>query len=204
MIELYFSLKYSETRHEVIFQGGNMKYVFICSPYRPIGKDLETELKNNIDQAKRACRLAVSRGLIPLAPHLYFDDNDPQERKFGQQVGKEWMRCVSEVWVVGDRISSGMEEELKLARLWSIPIKKVKFHNEQEKLYPDRNTVEQLRKEYPAGCRVKLLKMDDIQAPPIGTEGTVVHVDDTGSICVRWDTGSGLNVVYGVDRCVKI
>lgn len=23
MIELYFSLKYSETRHEVIFQGGN-------------------------------------------------------------------------------------------------------------------------------------------------------------------------------------
>ena len=93
-----------------------MKYVFICSPYRPIGKDLETELKNNIDQAKRACRLAMSRGLIPLAPHLYFtqflDDNDPQERKFGQQAGKEWMRCVSEVWVVGDRISSGMEEEV--------------------------------------------------------------------------------------------
>ena len=46
--------------------------------------------------------------------------------------------------------------------------------------------------------------MDDIQAPPIGSEGTVVHVDDTGSICVRWDTGSGLNVIYGVDRCVKI
>ena len=41
---------------------------------------------------------------------------------------------------------------------------------------------------------MKLLEMDDIQAPPIGTEGTVVHVDDTGSICVRWDTGSGLNV----------
>lgn len=179
-----------------------MKYVFICSPYRPVGKDPETERKNNIDQAKRACRLAVSRGLIPLAPHLYF--TDPQERKFRQQVGKEWMVCVSEVWIVGDRISSGMEEELKLARLWSIPIKKVKFHNEQEKLYPDRNTVEQLRKEYPAGCRVKLLEMDDIQAPPIGTEGTVVHVDDTGSICVRWDTGSGLNVIYGVDRCVKI
>lgn len=127
-----------------------MKYVFICSPYRPVGEDPETELRKNIDQAKRACRLAVSRGLIPLAPHLYFtqflDDNDPQERKFGQQAGKEWMVCVSELWVVGDRISSGMEEELKLARLWSIPIKKVKFHNEQEKLYPDRNTVEQLRK----------------------------------------------------------
>lgn len=58
-----------------------MKYVFICSPYRPVGEDPETELRKNIDQAKRACRLAVSRGLIPLAPHLYFDDNDPQERK---------------------------------------------------------------------------------------------------------------------------
>ena len=142
-----------------------MKYVYICSPYRPVGEDPETELRKNIDQAKRACRLAVSRGLIPLAPHLYFtqflDDNDPQERKFGQQAGKEWMVCVSELWVVGDRISSGMEEELKLARLWSIPIKKVKFHNEQEKLYPDKNTVEQLRKEYPAGCRVKLLEMDE-------------------------------------------
>lgn len=61
-----------------------MKYVFICSPYRPVGEDPETELRKNIDQAKRACRLAVSRGLIPLAPHLYFDDNDPQERKFGK------------------------------------------------------------------------------------------------------------------------
>lgn len=47
-----------------------MKYVYICSPYRPVGEDPETELRKNIDQAKRACRLAVSRGLIPLAPHL--------------------------------------------------------------------------------------------------------------------------------------
>ena len=73
-----------------------MKYVYICSPYRPVGEDPETELRKNIDQAKRACRLAVSRGLIPLAPHLYFtqflDDNDPQERRIGQQAGKEWMR----------------------------------------------------------------------------------------------------------------
>lgn len=44
-----------------------MKYVYICSPYRPVGEDPETELRKNIDQAKRACRLAVSRGLIPLA-----------------------------------------------------------------------------------------------------------------------------------------
>ena len=41
--------------------------------------------------------------------------------------------------------------------------------------------------------------MDDIQAPPIGTLGTVKHVDDIGTIHVSWDTGSGLGVVFGED-----
>ena len=42
------------------------------------------------------------------------------------------------------------------------------------------------------------------QAPPVGTRGTVIGVDDTGSIMVAWDNGSGLNVIYGVDRCRKV
>ena len=36
--------------------------------------------------------------------------------------------------------------------------------------------------------------------PPIGTQGTVISVDDIGSIMVRWDTGGRLSVVYGVDK----
>ena len=59
--------------------------------------------------------------------------------------------------------------------------------------------VESLRKEYPVGTRVRLVQMDDVQAPPIGTEGTVYGVDDLGSLLVKWDNGSSLNVVYGVD-----
>lgn len=58
-----------------------------------------------------------------------------------------------------------------------------------------------LREQYPVGARVELLEMDDPQAPPIGTKGTVRGVDDAGSIMVRWDTGSGLSVAYGADRC---
>lgn len=58
-----------------------------------------------------------------------------------------------------------------------------------------------LRKKYPTGARVELLQMDDVQAPPRGTKGTVYGVDDTGSLMVRWDNGSGLNVIYGVDSC---
>ena len=70
--------------------------------------------------------------------------------------------------------------------------------------FPRREVVEALRKEYPAGTRVELVKMDDMQAPPIGTKGTVRGVDDTGSIMVDWDNGSGLNVVYGEDEVRKV
>ena len=70
--------------------------------------------------------------------------------------------------------------------------------------FPNRNIVEMLRKQYPVGTRVELVEMDDCQAPPIGTLGTVKGVDDTGSILVRWDNGSSLNVVYGEDLCRKI
>ena len=61
-------------------------------------------------------------------------------------------------------------------------------------------TVNSIREEFPVGCRVSLVKMDDPQAPPIGTCGTVTGVDDSGSVLVDWDNGSGLNVVYGEDR----
>lgn len=64
-----------------------------------------------------------------------------------------------------------------------------------------RETVERIRKQYPVGCRVELLRMDDAQAPPIGTKGTVRYVDDIGSLGVAWDNGSSLQVVYGEDLC---
>ena len=70
--------------------------------------------------------------------------------------------------------------------------------------FPSKETVERIRKQYPVGCRVELVQMDDVQAPPIGTKGTVTGVDDTGSLLMRWDMGSGLNVVYGEDIVRKV
>ncbi len=70
--------------------------------------------------------------------------------------------------------------------------------------YPNRNTVERLRKEYPVGTRVELVRMDDVQAPPIGTLGTVLGVDDTGSLIMKWDNGYGLNVIFGEDIVRKV
>ena len=45
--------------------------------------------------------------------------------------------------------------------------------------------------------------MDDPQAPPKGTCGTVIGIDDTGDLIVRWDTGSGLKLLYGIDEFTK-
>lgn len=67
-------------------------------------------------------------------------------------------------------------------------------------LFANRSQVERLRLRYPIGTRVELVEMGDAQAPPIGSQGTVTGVDDTGSLLVDWDNGSGLNVIYGVDR----
>ena len=61
-----------------------------------------------------------------------------------------------------------------------------------------------LRSTYPPGTRVVLVQMDDVQAPPMGTHGTVTGVDDTGSLLVDWDNGSGLNVIWGVDVVRKV
>ena len=70
--------------------------------------------------------------------------------------------------------------------------------------FPSRETVERLRREYPAGTRVELVCMDDCQAPPAGTHGTVFGVDDTGSLLMKWDNGSRLNVACGEDIVKKL
>ena len=70
--------------------------------------------------------------------------------------------------------------------------------------FPTEKQVDAIQKRYPSGSRIELIKMDDPQAPPEGTKGTVICVDDAGDILVDWDNGSGLNVVYGVDIVRRI
>ena len=65
--------------------------------------------------------------------------------------------------------------------------------------FPSRAAVEKLKQQYPVGTRIVLRKMEDFQAPPVGTKGTVQGVGDIGSLVVKWDNGCGLNVAYGVD-----
>ncbi|KRN88723.1 DUF4314 domain-containing protein [Ligilactobacillus ceti] len=67
-----------------------------------------------------------------------------------------------------------------------------------------KEILEELRIKYPKGVRVELLKMEDKHAPSVGTKGTVMGVDDIGSIIVKWDNGSSLNVVLNEDICRRI
>lgn len=71
--------------------------------------------------------------------------------------------------------------------------------------FPSDATVEQVRKMYPIGCRVELISMDDPYGRLVsGDCGTVRSVDDAGTVFVDWDCGSGLGVVYGVDRIRRV
>lgn len=69
-----------------------------------------------------------------------------------------------------------------------------------------KETVENLREVFPKGTRVELTHMNDPYNTKLvpGCKGTVIWVDDMGTIHVSWDCGSSLGVVYGEDSCKKI
>lgn len=87
--------------------------VYICSPY-------SGDVERNVKAAQNYCRHTVDRGYIPIAPHLLFPqflhDDKPAERLLGLQFGNTLMSKCAEVWVFGNRISPGMEAEIKRAR----------------------------------------------------------------------------------------
>ena len=47
--------------------------------------------------------------------------------------------------------------------------------------WPTRSAVERVRARYKTGMRIELIEMDDPQAPPVGTRGTIIAVDDIGN-----------------------
>lgn len=70
--------------------------------------------------------------------------------------------------------------------------------------FPDRATVERIRAQYPPGTRVKLVQMSDEHAPPPGTIGEVIAVDDAGQLLMKWQNGSSLSIIIGVDVVARI
>lgn len=63
----------------------------------------------------------------------------------------------------------------------------------------DRKNAQRIKEQYPAGTRIRLERMNDPDAVPSGTEGTVTGVDDIGQIMMKWDNGRSLSLVPGED-----
>ena len=105
-----------------------MKSVYICSPYRSYQKDpagRDKEIGRNLKLARKGCRIAVERGFIPVAPHLFFPQflNEETERDVGIDMGMELLKNCDEVWVLGRTVSDGMAGEIAFARELGIPVR---------------------------------------------------------------------------------
>ena len=97
-----------------------MKKIYVCSPY---AGDTETNVRN----ARKYCEYVVRRcGAIPIAPHIFFpqflDDDNPNERQFGLEAGKQLIAECDELWYFGDRVSKGMVAEILKAKKENIRV----------------------------------------------------------------------------------
>ncbi len=99
-----------------------MKTIYVCSP-------LAGQIENNIRRAREFSKFVINEGGMPIAPHTIFtqllDDLIPEERKLGMEMGIEMLKKSDEIWVFGDRISTGMAAEIKLAQEMKMPIYRV-------------------------------------------------------------------------------
>lgn len=96
------------------------KIVFICSPFAG-------DIEGNTRRARRYGRFAVTEKAVPIIPHLmypqFLEENDPEERQLGIDMGLILLGKCQELWVFGSRISSGMSAEITKAKRWNIPIR---------------------------------------------------------------------------------
>lgn len=57
----------------------------------------------------------------------------------------------------------------------------------------DKIMVDAIKERYPEGSKVELVQMNDPYVQmPAGLKGTVMFVDDIGTVHIDWDNGSSL------------
>lgn len=94
--------------------------VYICSP-------LSGDVEANTEKARAFCRYALEQGQIPLAPHLLFpqfmNDDVPAERELAIFMDVVLLGKCSELWVLGETVSAGMQTEIDVAKKRRQPIR---------------------------------------------------------------------------------
>ena len=90
-----------------------MKMVYLASPLRG---DYDKNIKNAVEYS----RLVSECGLLPLAPHIIFsqwcNDTIPEQREQGLKLGLSLLEKCDEMWVMGKKVSQGMQGEIDFAR----------------------------------------------------------------------------------------
>lgn len=97
------------------------KTVFIA---HPVSGDIKENMKKVLD----ICEEIHSKDIIPVAPYLvslqYLNDEVVEDRELGVCANLECFHrgYIDELWLFGDKISSGMKQEMLLAKELNIPI----------------------------------------------------------------------------------
>jgi hypothetical protein len=98
-----------------------VKTVFVAHP-------ISGDIKGNIKKVLAICEEIHSEEVIPVVPYLvslqYLNDEVVEDRELGMAANHECFhrRYVDELWLFGDKISFGMEGEIRLAQELGIPI----------------------------------------------------------------------------------
>lgn len=109
-----------------------MKKVYICSP---LGGNVE----QNIEKAKIYARYVLLCGMVPVVPHFYalcLDDNEKKERAIGMAAGISLLWFCDELWVFGEEITKGMNQEINFCVNLNIKIRYIKQSQIEDEIKP--------------------------------------------------------------------
>ena len=85
-----------------------------------VSSQLRGNVKSNISKAQWYARFVAERGHLPIAPHIYFTqflrDHIPEERDMAMEMNRELLGWCDELWVFGEVISEGMQQEIEWAK----------------------------------------------------------------------------------------
>jgi|GEM_PF-3247385 len=98
--------------------------IYVCSP---LSAPTEDGIKKNMTRAKAYMQeLSTKLHCRAIAPHAFLpeflDDNRPEERAMGMALGTMFLETCDALVICGDRISKGMEAEIKHALSKEIPV----------------------------------------------------------------------------------
>ena len=98
-----------------------------CLPLVYIASPFAGDTERNIIMARHYCRVAVSKGCVPLAPHLlypqFMDDADKTQRELGIRFALILLDKCDELWCFGGKVSLGMAIEIAKATYCGIPVR---------------------------------------------------------------------------------